>query len=253
MMNHPAADPVKEIEKAAKMGFDFLDLTLEPPGAGVESYDPAAVRQALKKHKLQVVGHTGWHLDGNAAYPEVRQGVLESLRWAARHFHDLGVETITYHIHGAVARYIGLKHAIKGQVEVLKRYQDELDKLKMTCVLEHTNGRNEQFEILDAIFDKVPNLGFHLDIGHANLSDGAGNRTKEFVKRYGKRLMHVHISDNRGERDEHLPLGVGTINWATELGHLKKIGYKRTITLEVFSTDDDYLAISLEKTRKWLK
>ena len=30
-----------------------------------------------------VVGHTGWHLPGNAAYPEVRRAVTESLAWAA--------------------------------------------------------------------------------------------------------------------------------------------------------------------------
>lgn len=252
MMNHPAADPVKEIMKAKKMGFDFLDLTLEPPATGVEKFDQNVIRKALDKTGLGVVGHTGWHLDGHAAYPEVRQGVLDSLIWAAKHFSALGAKTVTYHIQGAIAKYIGLEHAITGQIEVLSRYQDILDSMGMTCVLEHTHGRAQQFEILDRLFDKVPNLGFHLDIGHANLSEDGTNRTGEFIRKYGKRLMHVHISDNRGFHDDHLPLGVGTIDWAREIGHLKKIRYNRTITLEVFSTDDDYLAVSLAKTRKWI-
>lgn len=251
MMNHPAVDTIKEIYKAKKMGFDFLDLTLEPPCAGVESFNLSAVEKALDKTGLGVVGHTGWHLDGHAAYPEVRQGVLESLVWAANHFSALGAKTVTYHIQGALARYIGLKHAIKGQIEVLSRFQDILDTMGMTCVLEHTHGRPEQFEILDAIFDKVDGLGFHLDIGHANLSADGTNKTGEFVRRYKKRLLHVHISDNKGVHDEHLPLGVGSVNWPKEIGVLLKADYARTVTLEVFSTDDDYLALSLKKARKW--
>jgi len=97
----------------------------------------------------------------------------------------------------------------------------------------------------------VDGLGFHLDIGHANLSSDGTNKTAEFVRRYKKRLLHVHISDNKGFHDDHLPLGVGSVDWAKEIGVLLKADYARTVTLEVFSTDDDYLALSLKKARKW--
>jgi sugar phosphate isomerase/epimerase len=251
MMNHPAIDPVKEILTAKKLGFDFIDLTLEPPAAGVETFRIEPVARTLKKTGLGVVGHTGWHLPGNAAYPEVRRGVAESLMWAARHFATLGAETMTYHILGSVARYIGLKPAIKSQVEILKRVSGECAELGITVVLEHITGRPEQFEILDALFDKVPALGFHLDVGHAHLSGDGSSRTGEYLRRYGKRLLHVHISDNRRSNDDHLPLGVGTIDWPRDIGLLKKMGYNRTVTLEVFATDIEYLKVSLRKAREW--
>ncbi|MEK8022600.1 MAG: sugar phosphate isomerase/epimerase family protein [Candidatus Hydrogenedentota bacterium] len=252
MMNHPALDPVPEILKAKKMGFDFVDLTLEPPGAGFETFKLAPVQRAFDKTGLGIVGHTGWHLHGNAAYPEVRRGVAESLLWAARHFSTLGAKTMTYHIHAAVAKYIGLQAAIDAQVETLRYVSEEAGAMGVQIVLEHFHGRPDQFETLDALFDKVPALGFHLDIGHANLS-GRENVTNEFCRRYGKRLMHVHISDNRGDVDAHMPLGAGTIDWPTEIGHLKKMGYKRTVTLEVFSSDAEYVAVSLRKARAWFK
>lgn len=251
MMNHPARDPVSEIHVAKRMGFDFLDLTLEPPAAGPETYNHAAVKKALRKTGLGVVGHTGWHLPGNAAYPEVRRGVVESLVWAGRHFADLGVETMTYHIQGAVAGYIGLEPALDAQVEVLTAATKVLDPLGVQIVCEHITAWPWQFRVLDTLFRRVPSLGFHLDVGHANLSGGEGNKTGEFVKRYGKRLKHVHLSDNRGGHDEHMPLGAGRIDWPAAIGHLRKAGYRRTVTLEVFSDDPDYLAMSLRKARAW--
>lgn len=252
MMNHPARDPVAEIHTAKKMGFDFVDLTLEPPGAGYETFRLEPVRRAFEKTGLGVVGHTGWHLHGNAAYPEVRRGVAESLMWAARHFASLGAKTMTYHIHGAVAKYMGLEPAIHAQIEMLRGVSEEAGRIGVQVVLEHFHGRADQFETLDALFAKVPALGFHLDIGHANLSGGA-NVTKEFCRKYGRRLMHVHISDNRGDFDAHMPLGAGTIDWPAEIGHLKRIGYRRTVTLEVFSQDLEYLAVSLRKARSWFR
>lgn len=251
MMNHPARDLAGEIRDAAKFGFDFLDLTLEPPMTGPDRYDPARTRNLLAKHGLGVVGHTGWHLPGAAAYPEVRRGVTESLLWAARHFADLGAKTMTYHIHGSAAKYIGTRAAIAAQVETLTPVVETAGELGVTVVLEHISGYPEQFEILDGLFAGIDELGFHLDAGHANLSPEGGNKTGEFLRRYGKRLRHVHISDNRGRHDDHLPLGVGTVDWPAIARLLKARRYRGTITLEVFTQDPEYLTASLAKARRW--
>lgn len=56
-MNHPAKDPLGEIEWIGKNAFDFVDFTLEPPAADPEQIDPRAVRAALERHRLGVV-HT---------------------------------------------------------------------------------------------------------------------------------------------------------------------------------------------------
>jgi sugar phosphate isomerase/epimerase len=52
------------------------------------------------------------------------------------------------------------------------------------------------------------NVGFIFDVGHANTN---GN-VEEFLK-YSKRMVHAHVHDNHGERDEHLPVGNGTVPW----------------------------------------
>jgi len=52
------------------------------------------------------------------------------------------------------------------------------------------------------------NLGFILDVGHANTN---GN-VERFLKMKDS-IVHVHIHDNHGDKDEHLPVGFGTVPW----------------------------------------
>ena len=47
MLNNPRTPLLSEIARAARLGFDFLDLTLEAPAAAPESTDWTAVRAAL--------------------------------------------------------------------------------------------------------------------------------------------------------------------------------------------------------------
>ena len=55
-MNHPARNPLEEIDWFGRHGFDFVDFTLEPPGADPGQIDPQAERAALDRHGLGVVG-----------------------------------------------------------------------------------------------------------------------------------------------------------------------------------------------------
>lgn len=251
MMNNPTKPLLDEIRAAQAFGCDFLDLTLEPPWTGPDAFDLGACREALAEAGLPITAHTGWHLPGNAAYPEVRRGVSESLLWAAKHFVALGAKTMTYHIQGPVASYIGAAAAIEATAQTLRPVVAWCGERDLRVVLEHIRATPDQFRILDALFERIPELGFHLDAGHANLSEGDGNRTPEFLRRYGSRLGHVHFSDNRGRHDDHMPLGVGTVPWAEVVDSLKALPYEKTITLECFTSDPRYFAASLEIARSW--
>ena len=49
-MNHPARDVVAEIDWIGDQGFDFVDLTLEPPAGEPGRIDVDAIRAALDRH-----------------------------------------------------------------------------------------------------------------------------------------------------------------------------------------------------------
>ncbi len=83
-------------------------------------------------------------------------------------------------------------------------------------------------ELLSA-FDGA-NVGYCLDVGHAHLT---GQNLPETIRAMGDRLLCVHIHDNDGQKDNHLPPFQGNIDWATVAPALKTSGYRGDFTLEV--------------------
>ena len=73
-------------------------------------------------------------------------------------------------------------------------------------------------------------FGVCLDTGHANI-------TKEdipaMVRLLGDRLLALHLHDNTGDRDDHLPPYAGNIAFADIMSALKETGYKGNINFEV--------------------
>jgi sugar phosphate isomerase/epimerase len=77
------------------------------------------------------------------------------------------------------------------------------------------------------------------------------NTAPELMERYGDRLAHVHLHDNKGgDADLHLPLGAGDMEVERYVRLLKASGYDATITLEVFTPDKHYVAYSRDVLRR---
>lgn len=64
-----------------------------------------------------------------------------------------------------------------------------------------------------------PQLGLCLDVGHANTRTSAV-LPEEWIAPMTPWLRHVHLHNNRGERDLHLPLGEGDISMTSLLEKL---------------------------------
>lgn len=62
-------------------------------------------------------------------------------------------------------------------------------------------------EILGLI-EGIEGIGLTIDFGHANTIGKV-----EAFQKYLSHASHIHIHDNHGKSDEHLPIGAGTINW----------------------------------------
>jgi sugar phosphate isomerase/epimerase len=93
---------------------------------------------------------------------------------------------------------------------------------------------------LDRILEEIgddpeeTNLGICIDVGHAALSTDAGREPVcNYIDRYASQLVHLHLHDNRGQRDEHLIPGEGNIDWLRALRMLENVGFAGTAVLEV--------------------
>ena len=245
LMNNPARDPVKEIVRIAEMGFDFLDLTLEPPACRPDQLDAARVRDALAKHNLGVVGHTAYYLPFASAYDSIQNAAIDEATRCLHFFAQVGASLMNLHmdcrVPGHAPDYINGRN-----VAAFERLVPIADSLGIGLMVENVEG--DTAVSLASILDALPSFGLHLDIGHANIGTRKSH-APGLIAAYAPRLCHVHLSDNKGKSDDHLAIGAGTIAWRSEIRALKSSGYDGTITLETFYGDSDLTLYGRNKIR----
>lgn len=250
-MNHPAADIGREIDWMAAMGLDFIDLTLEPPQAAPWQMDTEAVRGRLRKHNMEVVGHTAYYLPLASPFEDLRRAAVDVCRRCLEGFAAVGARWMNIHP-DTEAPLHPKPFVIDRNLQSLDELISSGRKLGIGIMLENIPGRIfNSVEDLGILLNGLPELGFHLDIGHSNLSPIPRNG-ELLLEAFGNRLRHVHLHDNKGgENDLHLPLGAGTMDIPRLVRALKGTGYDGTITLEVFSPDRHYLEYSRKLLRQY--
>jgi sugar phosphate isomerase/epimerase len=233
-MNHPQKDVLTEIDWMAAAKLDFIDLTLEPPMAAAWMVNAPAIRARLDQCGLGIVGHTAYYLSIGSPFESVRQAAVSELRLCLDIFAQVGVRYMNVH----PDRYAPMHDhtfLVKRNIQILSDLIDYGRKVGVGIMLENLPGEFNTPNQLADLLDPLPDLGMHLDIGHANLQVPT-NQTEPILARFQHRVRHVHLHDNNGGRDDlHLPLGSGKLNTVRCLGALKRSGYNGTITLEVFT------------------
>jgi sugar phosphate isomerase/epimerase len=248
-MNHPAQDVLGELRWMAEMGLDFLDFTIEPPGAASWRIKPAEVRRELDRNGMKVVGHTAFYLPFASAFEGVRRAAVDELLRCLHLFSEVGAKWMNLHPDRHAPMH-DRGFLIRRNLESIAELQEHSDRLGVGLMIENLPGDFNNAAQLAELLGPMPQLGLHLDIGHANLMV-AHNTTEEILRAHGKRLRHVHLHDNRGgQADLHLPLGAGNLDLNRELRALKECGFDGTITLEVFTPDRHFLAYSRDVLRR---
>ncbi len=248
-MNHPGRDPLCEMEWMGALKFDFIDLTLEPPGAASWRVDPVALRAAAERLGLEVVGHTPFYLPLASPIKTLRAVALAEMRRCIAVLAAAGAQWVNVHPDRNAPHQSALEMQERN-CEALAVLLDVAADHGVGLMVENHPGRFNTPEGLAPLLEPLPGLGLHLDIGHANLGVEE-NTTAALAARFGSRIRHVHLHDNRGgEPDLHLPLGAGTLDWRAALCAVKATGYDGTITLEVFTEDRHYLAHSRDRLRE---
>lgn len=248
-MNHPAQDVIAEIEWMAQMKLEFVDLTLEPPLAASWLANTTRIRETLEKYNLEVVGHTAYYLPIASPFEGLRRAAVDELKLCLEKFAAVGAKWMNIHPDGKAPLHADNFHIgrnVKSLQEVLVTAKD----VGVGVMVENLPGKFNTVAQLSQLLDPLPEVGLHLDIGHCNLMVEK-NTADDLITTYGNRLKHVHLHDNKGGyADLHLPLGCGNIPIGHYVKLLKSKGYDATITLEVFSEDQNYLSHSRDILRK---
>lgn len=243
IMNDPTKDLLNEIELAVANKFDFLDITLEPPLFSLNDQTIKKIQHTLDKHNLKVLGHTTPLLPWHSPVENVRIGALEELERNLDLFSKLNVKYVTLHLNPRYPGYIKKKVIKRACINSLKKLAEFAGKKEISLMLENcASNRFEKATDMKMLLDEVDNIYFHLDISHAELISSTS--AENYLKILHRKLIHVHLSDNLGKNDDHLPLNTGHIKLNKIIPLLKKYNYNKTVTLEIFSSDRRYLYLS---------
>ena len=250
-MNNPRRDLMKEIERVAALRLDFIDLTIEAPAAAPDGHDWQVVRQAIADAGLGVVAHAAPYLPIHNPSPLVRQAAIDELRRCIDVAQLLGAPFCTTHFLGWPS-FLDEDQGYEFYRQAYTILIKHGDERGVAVTLENGPDNRHQLKYFREIFFRLPGLKLTFDIGHGNVKT-ARSMTRDYLFALNDRLAHIHMSDNDGEGDDHLPFGApkrGGINLAHELRGLKDFRFDGTITLEIFG-HDRWLAASAELVRQY--
>ena len=252
-MNFPIRPVLEELEVFSGLGFDYLELTMDPPQAHyrVINQQREELLRALDRCQMGLVCHLPTFVSTADLTESLREAslneVLNSLEVAA----SLRALKVVLHpsFIGGLGVYV-MDQSREYAMKSLEAIVDKADKLGVLVCIENMFSRSNSLiepEDFVEVFERFPSLKLTLDTGHAYIDGKGGDRALNFIKRFYDRIGHIHANDNFGRDDMHLPIGAGTIDFPEIIKALKQIGYDETMTLEVFSLDRDYLRMSREK------
>jgi len=219
-------DILEAIGFASARGFGALELNLGNIEFGrqlARAGQRRAIRAAARWYKVRLAFHA---LEGPSFFipsSRVRQCAVAELKRTLDWAQETGAENVVMHL--GFDMHYGMAGANRYTHEQFPEYF-ELALLEALAELkQHARGRARLCIENVGGFRYPParpalaallggSLGLCYDVGHVSILAPERRRAEmEFFARHAKSIYHAHLHDNHGGRDEHLPLGEGTIDF----------------------------------------
>ncbi|MDE1870972.1 MAG: sugar phosphate isomerase/epimerase [Candidatus Micrarchaeota archaeon] len=250
---------ISEIDRFSKLGFDYAEISMEEPYATpyMLRRDAKSILAALKRRGMFSIGHTAYWTDFGTMHKHVREGWIKEAMEMVLAARDLRMEYLNFHFYPGN----GFTSKIpKGRKMFLENFTGAMEKLSafagknnVTIMLENLGPRDSAAYLMEDfrhVLESVPRLMVHLDVAHAYI-EGGNRKIEKYISAFSDRIVHIHAHDNNGKEDEHLPIGRGKIDFNRVVSSLKKIGYDRTVTFEVFTSNSDATKSMESFERMW--
>lgn len=198
------------------------------PGAELAAYG-----ERFAAAGLAVTVHGPFHdLNPGALEPLVLAATATRFRQTLDAAAALGARLVVFHPGYDPWKYGGQDHLwLEQSREFWPPLLDQARAAGITVALEnifevHPGTIADLLEAIDR-----PEFGHCLDIGHWHLF-ARDTPLGEWLERLGPRIVHVHLHDNRGRADDHLPIGEGRIDFTDLFTRLRVLPQPFSMTLE---------------------
>ena len=218
---------------------------IEIADSGYHSLNPKIVEQLQElraSYDLEYSIHAPY-ADTNLSADDdlIREWVLKRIRYSIRFASDLEARCVVIHPGWTTAT----DRFMKGRawelnirsLHWLQRYSQEYGvPLLIENVPPPTPYLLITVEDFNLFFDEEQiDMRMVLDVAHANLQ----SEVFDFLKMHGDKIEHIHVSDNRGRKDQHLPIGEGEINWSMVVESIKATGFDNWLVIESYRDIDN--------------
>jgi sugar phosphate isomerase/epimerase len=223
---------------AARQHFDYTDRSEVRELSGWFKSNPT---EAFSMHAPlfpdQEMGRSGAHAV-NVIHPEKSRRIdaMDEIKRALEVAEQIPFRFLIVHLGEREDSWT--PRALEFSLTALEHLRAFANPLGVKLLVENLQGEVTQPANLVEIINTghFTDIGVCLDVGHANLGDGVAAALAEL-----KPLVRSsHLHDNRGERDEHLWPGEGTISWNEVYDGLKTAPQAPAGVLEIhYSFGDD--------------
>jgi sugar phosphate isomerase/epimerase len=233
----------------------ILDLGLAPEiafkGPELDRLQPAQLAalaaQLTARGRRPTVHAPFFDLSPGAMEPLVRAVTLQRLTQALQAAASLGAHLMVLHPGYDRWRYPNLATAwVEQAAETLTPLV--AGAASCDCRLALENIYEETPDTLLALVERLdsPWFGHCFDIGHWRLFGTTSQA--DWLHAIAPRLLHLHLHDNHGKNDDHLPVGEGAIDFTPLLQRLPTLAQPLSITLEAHNPPDLHRSLANLRT-----
>ncbi len=200
--------------------------------------DYAAVGHLLSGADRVVTFHAPFmDLRPGAIDPKIRQASLERFRRVFEIATFFRPQSIVFHPSYDDKYYVSsgrmwLANSIDTWMQLIPLAEGLGTRIALENVYEADPGYPAQ--LLEAL--PPGRVGFCFDTGHFNVFSKVP--LESWMDRLGSRLIEIHLHDNRGSLDEHLPVGEGTFPFIRFFSILRERRIRPILTAEAHSEKD---------------
>lgn len=211
------------------------------------------VAEPLQRHDLTVTFHAPFvDLSAGSTDPAIRSVTRRRFEEVLDIVPLFKPRTVVAHAGYDWQRYeyfrkTWMEHSVEFWGWVAGRLNREGTQLMLENVYEH--GPGEIFELFERL--RHQGVGLCLDCGHLTAFGRAP--LGEWLTMLGPFIGQLHLHDNLGQKDDHLPMGRGQIDFRRLFAYLKAERTKPPVmTMEVHRPDDVWASLEcLERLWPW--
>ncbi len=232
------------IQTASDAGFDYVEILMDGETHRTKlAADSERIRDLLTSANIDVMVHLPFPINLGGPHESLRTGGIDTLKANIETAQSLGADKGVFHPNttawGAAWSSDELRETIIDAVRKLEAFAT--DRGFELCA-ENIPGTVYPIKHMSTLLNAV-NVSMTLDTGHAHLSGYDSTDIASFVDTHHDVISHLHLNDNRGQSDTHLPLGAGSLDFETILTALPA-DWDGTLSIEVATTDLDYIVES---------